>query len=69
MRFIIALFVPFVVFFTIRRPIQGVLCLLLQLTVVGWLPATLWALFSTSAYKSERQLERALAVRDAPATN
>lgn len=57
MRFILALFLPWLVFFTIRRPIQGVFCLLLQITIIGWLPATFWAIFSLSQYKTDRKIE------------
>lgn len=64
MRFVIALFLPFHIFITIDRPVAGVLCLLLQFTLVGWLPAALWALFSTGAYESERHLERAVRAHD-----
>jgi hypothetical protein len=24
------------------KPLQGILCLLLQITLVGWIPATIW---------------------------
>lgn len=44
MRLAIAIVFPWLTFLTIRRPIAGVVCLGLQLSLVGWLPATLWAL-------------------------
>ncbi|MCW5178693.1 YqaE/Pmp3 family membrane protein [Burkholderia cenocepacia] len=43
MRLAIAIVFPWLTFLTIRRPIAGVFCLGLQLSVVGWLPATVWA--------------------------
>lgn len=69
MRLILAILLPFVVFFTIRRPIQGVFCLLLQLTIVGWIPAAIWAVYSLGQYKNNRKLKKALAApseKDAP---
>ena len=57
MRFLLALFLPFVVFFTINRPIQGIFCLILQLTLIGWLPATIWAFFSLSAYNTDKKVD------------
>ena len=42
MRYILALFLPWLTFFTMGKPIQGILCLLLQITLIGWLPATIW---------------------------
>ena len=44
------------VFFTISRPWQGILCLILQLTIVGWLPAAAWALYSLSQYNTDRKI-------------
>ena len=41
MRLIIAILLPFLVFFTIGRPIAGIICLILQVTLIGWLPAAI----------------------------
>ncbi len=57
MRFLIALLLPFVLFFTIGRPFSGILCLILQITVVGWLPAALWAIYALTRYDNDRKLE------------
>ncbi|MCI5108544.1 MAG: YqaE/Pmp3 family membrane protein [Candidatus Pacebacteria bacterium] len=51
MRLILALFFPWLVFFTIKRPIQGIICLFLQLTLIGWIPAVIWAMYATGKYK------------------
>ena len=64
MRLIIALLLPFLVFFTIRRPVQGILCLLLQLTLIGWIPAAIWAVYALSQYKTERKIADAFEHRD-----
>lgn len=61
MRLILALILPFAVFFTIRRPFQAIFCLILQLTIIGWIPATIWAVYALSQYKVERKIEKALA--------
>jgi uncharacterized membrane protein YqaE (UPF0057 family) len=63
MRFLIALFLPWLTFFTIGRPIAGVICLVLQITLLGWLPATLWAVYSLSQYKTDKKIEKALGQR------
>jgi len=57
-RFFIALLLPWLAFFTIGRPIAGILCLLLQLTVIGWLPATIWAVYALSEFNTDRKLGR-----------
>lgn len=41
MRLAIAIFLPFLAFFTIGRPIAGIVCLILQITLIGWIPAAL----------------------------
>ncbi len=63
MRLIIALLLPWLTFFTIGRPIAGILCLILQLTIIGWLPATIWAVYALSQYKTDKKIEKALSQR------
>jgi hypothetical protein len=63
MRFLIALLLPWLTYFTIGRPIAGIVCLILQLTLIGWLPATLWAIFAVSNWTTDRKIEKALADR------
>jgi len=60
MRFLLALFLPFVAFFTIGRPIAGVVCLILQCTLIGWLPAAIWAVYSLGQYKTDQKISKAL---------
>lgn len=63
MLYLVAIFFPWLSFFLIGKIFQGFLCLFLQLTVIGWLPATIWALFSVSnhhADKRSKELLRAL---------
>ncbi|MCE2744749.1 MAG: YqaE/Pmp3 family membrane protein [Burkholderiales bacterium] len=63
MRLLIAIFLPFLLFFTIGRPIAGVVCLILQITLIGWVPAALWAVYSLSQYKTDQRIQEALANR------
>lgn len=63
MRLLISLFLPWLTFFTIGRPIAGVICLLLQLTLIGWLPATIWAVYALSQFKTDIKIRKALAGR------
>jgi len=60
MRLFIALILPWLVFFTIKRPISGLLCLLLQFTVIGWIPATFWAIHALGQYKTDQKIQQAL---------
>ena len=61
MRLILAILLPFVVFFTIGKPFQGILCLFLQLTLIGWIPAAIWAVFALGQYKTDQKIRKALA--------
>jgi len=63
MRFLLALLLPFVSFFTIGRPFAGIICLVLQCTVLGWLPAAIWAVYSLGQYKTDQKIEKALSKR------
>jgi uncharacterized membrane protein YqaE (UPF0057 family) len=60
MRLLIALLLPWLTFFTIGRPIAGIICLILQITVIGWLPATIWAVYALSQYKTDQKIAEAM---------
>ena len=56
MRLFLAIFMPFLSFFFIKRPIAAVICLILQITLIGWLPAALWAVYSLSQFKTYKKI-------------
>jgi uncharacterized membrane protein YqaE (UPF0057 family) len=60
MRLLLAIFLPFTVFFTIGRPIAGIICLILQLTLIGWLPAAIWAVYALGQYQTDKKIEKAM---------
>lgn len=60
MRLVLAIFLPFLVFFTIGRPLAGIICLILQITLIGWLPAAIWAVYALGQYKTDQKIEQAL---------
>lgn len=61
MRLLLAIFLPFLAFFTIGRPIAGFICLILQITVLGWLPAAIWAAFAVGQHQTDQKIK---AMRD-----
>ena len=63
MRLFIAIFLPWLAFFTIGRPIAGIICLVLQLTILGWIPAAIWAVYSLGQYKTDKKIQAALTGR------
>ncbi|HEV3427611.1 MAG TPA: YqaE/Pmp3 family membrane protein [Paraburkholderia sp.] len=64
MRLLIALIVPWLLFFTIGRPIAGIICLILQITLIGWIPAAIWAVYSLSQYQTDRKINDAFGGRN-----
>ncbi len=60
MRLLLAIFFPFLAFFTIGRPFAAIFCLVLQFTLIGWAPAALWAVYALGQYKTERKIRRAV---------
>ena len=43
MIYLVAILLPFLALLLRGRIFQGLLCLLLQITVLGWIPAAIWA--------------------------
>ena len=60
MRLFLALIVPWLQFFTIGRPFAGIVCLLLQLTLIGWVPAAIWSVYALGQYHTDKKIEEAL---------
>ncbi len=56
MRLIIAIVLPWLLFFTIGRPIAGIIRLILQITLIGWIPAAIWATYSLSQYNTDKKI-------------
>jgi len=64
MRLLISLILPWLTFFTIGRPFAGIICLILQITLIGWIPASIWAVYALSQYKTDQKIARALGQRN-----
>jgi hypothetical protein len=65
MRLILALLLPWAQFLTIGRPLAALICLILQITIIGWVPAAIWSVYALSQYKADRKIEAALKARPA----
>ncbi|USI72509.1 hypothetical protein [Sphingomonas morindae] len=61
MRRFLALIVPWRRFFLIERPISGCACLMLQATLLGWLPAALWSRAALRQHARDRRIQRRIA--------
>lgn len=60
MRLLIALLLPWLMFFTIGRPFAGLICLILQVTLIGWAPAAIWAVYALGNYNTDKKIQEAL---------
>ena len=63
MRLLLAIFMPWLQFFTIGRPLAGIICLALQCTVIGWIPAVIWSTHALGQFKTDKKIEKALSIK------
>jgi uncharacterized membrane protein YqaE (UPF0057 family) len=52
---LIAIFFPFLSFLLRGKLFTGVICLLLQITLIGWIPAAAWAVISLQNSRADRR--------------
>jgi len=55
---LIAILLPWLSFILRGRILTGILCLLLQITIVGWIPAAAWAVISLNEARANRRNRR-----------
>jgi uncharacterized membrane protein YqaE (UPF0057 family) len=60
MLYILALFLPFLAVMLKGRIIVGVVLLVLQITLIGWLPATIVACFIINNENNKKHIEQAI---------
>ncbi len=60
---LVAIFFPWLSFILRGKIIQGIICLVLQVTIIGWIPAAIWALVSLNNGRADartRKIVRAM---------
>jgi uncharacterized membrane protein YqaE (UPF0057 family) len=55
---LIAIFFPFLSFFLRGKILTGIICLILQITLIGWIPAAIWAVISLQNSRADRRTDR-----------
>lgn len=55
---LIAIILPWLSFFLRGKILSGMLCLILQITLIGWFPAAIWAVASRLDRKQKRRLQK-----------
>ncbi|MDR2236359.1 MAG: YqaE/Pmp3 family membrane protein [Chryseobacterium sp.] len=54
---LLAILLPFLSFMVRGKIITGIVCLILQITLIGWLPAAIWAVLSLNNARADRRNE------------
>lgn len=53
----LAIVLPFLSFMVRGKVITGIICLILQITLIGWLPAAIWAVMSLNNERANKRNE------------
>jgi uncharacterized membrane protein YqaE (UPF0057 family) len=65
MRYVIAFFFPWLSLMLQGKILSGIFCLLLQLTLIGWIPAFIWAITSLNRMYADRRTQEIInAIKD-----
>ena len=52
---LLAILLPFLSFIFRGKILTGIICLILQMTILGWIPAAIWAAMSLSNERAEKR--------------
>ncbi|MCQ9635914.1 YqaE/Pmp3 family membrane protein [Chryseobacterium sp. WG14] len=55
---LLAILLPFLSFMVRGKIITGIICLILQITLIGWLPAAIWAVVSLNNARADKRTDR-----------
>ncbi|PTT32160.1 YqaE/Pmp3 family membrane protein [Chryseobacterium sp. HMWF028] len=55
---LLAILLPFLSFMVRGKVFTGFICLILQITLIGWLPAAIWAVLSLNNARADQRNER-----------
>jgi len=62
---LLAILLPFLSFMVRGKVFTGIICLILQITLIGWLPAAIWAVLSLNNERADKRNDRLIkAVRE-----
>lgn len=53
----LAIVLPFLSFIVRGKVLTGIICLILQITLIGWLPAAIWAVMSLNNERANKRNE------------
>ena len=55
---IVAILLPWLSFFLRGKIITGIICIVLQITLIGWVPAAIWAVMSLQNGKKSKEIKK-----------
>jgi uncharacterized membrane protein YqaE (UPF0057 family) len=55
MRYVLAFFLPWLSLLLQGKIGSGIICLVLQITIIGWIPAFIWAFTSLNRMYADRR--------------
>ncbi|MCD9616480.1 YqaE/Pmp3 family membrane protein [Chryseobacterium gleum] len=55
---LLAILLPFLSFIVRGKIFTGIICLILQITLIGWLPAAIWAALSLQNERADKRNEK-----------
>ncbi len=55
---LVAIILPWLAFFLRGQIIQGIICLALQITMIGWLPAAIWSVMALNSAQADKRAEK-----------
>jgi uncharacterized membrane protein YqaE (UPF0057 family) len=55
---LLAILLPWLSFLLRGNILSGIICLILQITLIGWLPAAIWAVVSLNNSRADRRTEK-----------
>lgn len=55
---LLAILLPFLSFILRGKVLTGIICLFLQITLIGWLPAAIWAGLSLNNERADKRTDK-----------
>ncbi|TDE53954.1 YqaE/Pmp3 family membrane protein [Flavobacterium sp. GT3P67] len=55
MRYVLAFFLPWLSLLLQGKIVSGICCLILQITIIGWIPACIWAFTALNRMYADRR--------------
>ena len=55
---LVAILIPWLSFFLRGKLLSGILCLILQITLIGWIPAAIWAVISLNNSRADKRTKK-----------